>query len=182
MKNIYCLIILLLGISNVNSQNTFHIVGNDSIQNTNSSYPSIYGNYYRGVKNQFLVLASEMHAAGMNAGDINGIAFDIVASSGSTLTNFQVEMKSTTQNSIINWDDNNLTTQFGPSNYTDHIGWNQHNFSSPFYWDGISNILIKTCFHCRYSLAQPLEAEKQVIKTKKSSFFHLILQQSYNHK
>ncbi len=25
------------------------------------------------------------------------------------------------------------------------VGWNTHTFSSPFYWDGISNILINTC-------------------------------------
>ncbi len=147
MKNLYLSIILLISISNIHAQNTFHIVGNDSIQNTNATYPSIYGNYYKGVKNQFLVLASEMQAAGMYAGNINGIAFDLVTTSGSSLTNFQIEMKSTSQTLITSWDNNNLTTHFGPLNYTDQIGWNQHDFISPFYWDGVSNILIKTCFY-----------------------------------
>ena len=147
MKNLYLSIILLISILNIHAQNTFHIVGNDSIQNTNATYPSIYGNYYMGVKNQFLVLASEMQAAGMYAGNINGIAFDLVTTSGSSLTNFQIEMKSTSQTLITSWDNNNLTTHFGPLNYTDQIGWNQHDFISPFYWDGVSNILIKTCFY-----------------------------------
>lgn len=30
-------------------------------------------------------------------------------------------------------------------NYNPSVGWNTHNFSTPFYWDGISNILINTC-------------------------------------
>ena len=121
MKNLYLSIILLISISNIHAQNTFHIVGNDSIQNTNATYPSIYGNYYKGVKNQFLVLASEMQAAGMYAGNINGIAFDLVTTSGSSLTNFQIEMKSTSQTLITSWDNNNLTTHFGPLNYTDQM-------------------------------------------------------------
>jgi hypothetical protein len=29
--------------------------------------------------------------------------------------------------------------------YNPHVGWNIHNFTTPFYWDGISNILINTC-------------------------------------
>jgi hypothetical protein len=29
--------------------------------------------------------------------------------------------------------------------YNPFVGWNTHFFSTPFYWDGISNILINTC-------------------------------------
>ena len=31
------------------------------------------------------------------------------------------------------------------SNYTPTTGWNTHNFNTPFYWDGVSSILINTC-------------------------------------
>lgn len=30
-------------------------------------------------------------------------------------------------------------------NYNPTTGWNIHNFTTPFYWDGVSNILINTC-------------------------------------
>jgi len=29
--------------------------------------------------------------------------------------------------------------------YNPHTGWNTHSFTTPFYWDGISNLLINTC-------------------------------------
>lgn len=29
--------------------------------------------------------------------------------------------------------------------YTPQTGWNTHNFTQPFYWDGVSNILVNTC-------------------------------------
>ncbi|HLN73252.1 MAG TPA: lamin tail domain-containing protein, partial [Prolixibacteraceae bacterium] len=31
------------------------------------------------------------------------------------------------------------------NNFTPIPGWNTHNFTTPFYWDGVSNILINTC-------------------------------------
>lgn len=147
-KFIFSLVTLLFLMgNNIISQGTYHIVGNGNVQNSNTSYPSIYGNYYRGVKNQFMVRASELQAAGMSAGNISGIGFNVVSNSGATLNGFEIEMKSTTQNTISTWDNNNLTTHYGPTNFVDQSGWNQHNFSSPFYWDGVSNILIKTCFY-----------------------------------
>ena len=42
------------------SQATYHYVGTSNLQNTNSSFPSIYGNFFRGVKHQILVRATEM--------------------------------------------------------------------------------------------------------------------------
>ena len=145
------LILLFLTISlfsdNYHSQATYHYVGTNNLQNTNSSFPSIYGNFFRGVKNQILVRSTELQSAGISAGNITGLAFDIVSNSGNVLTGFEIEMKSTTQQSLSTWDNNNLATYFGPSSFTDQIGWNQHDFSSPFYWDGSSNIVIQTCFY-----------------------------------
>jgi len=30
-------------------------------------------------------------------------------------------------------------------NYSPQVGWNSHQFTTSFYWDGVSNILINTC-------------------------------------
>jgi PKD repeat protein len=132
---------------NYYSQATYHYVGTNNLQNTNSSFPSIYGNFFRGVKHQILVRATELQSAGISAGNITGLAFDIVSNSGNVLTGFEIEIKSTTQQSLSTWSNNNLATYFGPSSFTDQPGWNQHDFSSPFYWDGTSNIVIQTCFY-----------------------------------
>ena len=129
------------------SQVTYHYVGTNNLQNTSSSFPSIYGNFFRGVKHQILVRAAELQSAGISAGNITGLAFDIVTTSGNVINAFEIEMKSTTQQSLSSWSNNNLATYFGPASYTDQVGWNQHNFSSPFFWDGTSNIVIQTCFY-----------------------------------
>jgi len=31
------------------------------------------------------------------------------------------------------------------TNYNPTVGWNTHNFTTPFYWDGVSNLLINVC-------------------------------------
>lgn len=130
------------------SQGTMHFVGASNVQNTPTTYPSIYGNYFRGAKHQIIIRANELTAAGMSAGNITSLGFDVVTPSGSTIENLEIEMKHTTSNSITNgWDNNSLTTVFGPINYSDQTGWNQHQFHTPFSWDGISNILIQTCFY-----------------------------------
>lgn len=150
MKYYYLLFFSTVALLNnvIISQGSYHIIGNGNIQNFNNTYPSVYGNDFRGVKNQFLIRASEMQAAGMTAGNITGLGFDVITPSGATLNNFEIEIKSTTQNSISSWDNNNLSTHFGPIDYTDQVGWNQHDFSNtPFYWNGSSNLIIKTCFY-----------------------------------
>jgi hypothetical protein len=46
-------------------------IGNGTLTNTTTSYPSPFGNFWTGDRNQNLILASELLAVGMNAGPIN---------------------------------------------------------------------------------------------------------------
>ena len=146
MKNIYLLIALFIQ-SVLFSQGSFHILGTGSIQNTTSAYPSVYGNWFRGARHQILIKASELQASGMSAGNISGIGFDVAIPSGGSLSNFEIELKSTTQIALSAWSNNNLQTCFGPTTVNDVTGWNQHDFHTPFYWDGTSNIIVQTCFY-----------------------------------
>ena len=146
MKKIILLIALFTQ-SIIFSQGSFHIVGTGNLQSSTTAYPSIYGNWFRGVKHQMLIKASELQAAGMSAGNITGLGFDVVVPSGGTISNFEIELKSTTQVSLSAWSNNNLQTCFGPTTVNEITGWNQHNFHTPFYWDGISNIVVQTCFY-----------------------------------
>ncbi|MBK7587710.1 MAG: lamin tail domain-containing protein [Bacteroidetes bacterium] len=53
-------------------------IGTGNIQNGNTEYPAPYGNWYWGARNQFLILASELTAAGLSAGNFTTLAFDVV--------------------------------------------------------------------------------------------------------
>lgn len=58
------------------------IIGNGTITNGNTEYPAPYGNWYWGARHQFLILASEMQAAGLSAGPINSLSFQVAGTNG----------------------------------------------------------------------------------------------------
>ncbi len=120
-------------------------VGTGSGSNSQNDYPAPYGNFYQGAKHQMLIQASELTALGVSAGNIYSLAFDVTGVNGVQLEDFTIGIKLTTQNSV-NMFQTGLTNVFGPVNYTETTGYNTHTFSSPFYWDGTSNVLVQTCF------------------------------------
>ena len=53
------------------------IVGTGTVQNSATDYPAPYGNWYWGARNQMLILGSELIEAGLTAGEITSLAFDV---------------------------------------------------------------------------------------------------------
>ncbi|MBT3209181.1 MAG: T9SS type A sorting domain-containing protein [Bacteroidetes bacterium] len=121
-------------------------VGTGTINNTSTGYPAPYGNFWYGAKHQFLILASELSAAGMVAGPINSVAFDVVTVDGSPLTNFEIKAGFTSTSALSTWE-TGLTSVYLNVAYIEVTGWNTHTFSNPISWDGTSNLIIETCFN-----------------------------------
>jgi len=123
-------------------------IGSGTATNGPNNYPAPYGNFFFGAKHQMVILASELNAQGMTvAGDLNSLAFNVAAPNGVQLDDFTIALKNTTSTSVGNTFETGVTTVHGPADYTETTGWNTHNFSSPFYWDGTSNILVEVCFN-----------------------------------
>ena len=120
--------------------------GTGSVVNTTYSYPAPYGNYYHGAKHQMMLKASELTAAGVSAGEIVSVAFSVATIAGTPLQGFTIKIGQTTQNDLSSWVSSSLTTVFSSTSYTDVAGWNTHTFSTPFSWNGTSNLVIETCF------------------------------------
>jgi len=123
-------------------------LGTGTLQNTSTSYPTPYGNYYWGNKEQYLLLASELTALGMVAGEISSLAFDVAVPEGTPLQNFTIKMGATTLTAMtMQFIQTGLSTVYTTSSYSDVSGWNVHAFQSPFQWDGVSNIVVEVCFN-----------------------------------
>lgn len=60
------------------------VVGTGQNQNSSTDYPAPYGNWYWCARHQMLVLASELTSAGMNAGFINSLSFDVASTDPNT--------------------------------------------------------------------------------------------------
>ena len=104
-------------------------------------------------RSQLMYLASELSATGMKAGNLTGLSFNILKGSGASFVyqGLAIRMAQTTQGSLYNGlgdvplGTGSLTTVYS-SNYTTVNGLNSFNFSTPFSWDGASNLVIDICY------------------------------------
>ena len=117
------LFIMLLGILNSRADIVVTI-GTGTGSNASNTYPAPYGNYYFGARHQFLYTATELTAAGLGAGNITSIAFNIIAINGSpTHLGYTVQMKNSTLTNLSSWE-TSLTTVLNPASRTPVAGWN----------------------------------------------------------
>ncbi len=68
-------------------------IGNGDEQNNGESYPAPYGNWYWSARNQMLIKAEELIEAGITAGPITDLAWDVAATTGELYTYINVRMK-----------------------------------------------------------------------------------------
>jgi hypothetical protein len=65
-----------------------HTLGTGGVRNSPYDYPAPYGNWYWGARHQMLVLAAELAAAGLAAGNITSLAFDVVSTDPNTVYDY----------------------------------------------------------------------------------------------
>ena len=146
IKTVVLLMVTFFSFVLNNHAQTIVTVGTGTVQNTSSGYPAPYGNWYRGTKEQMLILSTELLAAGAAAGPITALGFDVVTPVGTALSGFTISLANTTTPSLSGFITTGLIPVYSISSYTPVSGWNTHTFSTSFIWDGISNLLIETCY------------------------------------
>lgn len=126
-------------------------IGTGTTTNDNTGYPCPLQDYYEGSRMQYLYLASELQAAGMGAGYINSIKYDVLALATSTNIHFAIERftikiggTSVGSLDLSAWE-TGLTPVYGPFDYTPVLGSNEFVFTTPFFWNGTDNIIIEIC-------------------------------------
>ncbi len=122
------------------------IIGTGSSYSSSSSYTPFYTSYESG-KRQMLVLASELTAAGLSAGNITSLALNVNTVGSLSMKNFNVAMGSTSSTTLTTTYLTGLTTVYSNANYLPAgTGWQTIPFSTPFVWDGTSNVVVEMCF------------------------------------
>ena len=121
----------------------------------NNNYPSPYNPKTRYVKEQYIYTADQIIAAGHQAGEIGSISF-YLESLGNNVNSFTfdyytIKIGPTTASTFTGSGSNipfltGLTQVYSASNLTlsaQNIGWVQHDFDTPYQWDGTSNIVVE---------------------------------------
>ncbi|MCX7862231.1 MAG: T9SS type A sorting domain-containing protein, partial [Bacteroidales bacterium] len=129
--------------TNVNGQ-----IGTGTTANSSTGYPAVYGNYYESSKHQMLILASELTAAGFKAGLLKSITFNVTNLNGAGIHKaFTIRIAPTNITALTNtFESTGFVSVYGPVDYQPVVGANTHVFTTPFVWDGVSNIIVETCF------------------------------------
>ncbi len=107
---------------------------------------SPYYHGWGGNKTQYIIRASELQAAGMAAGPINSLTYNITSLGTATFNDFVVSIGSTTQNVATTTHIDNLTPVYSNGAQDLALGENTYDFDVPFIWDGVSNIVVQTCY------------------------------------
>ena len=117
------------------------------------------GTFYHDERTQVIYLASEI---GM-PGTINSLALDVTTVPGQTMTNWTIRMKHTSMSSYPSpaaWEGTGWTVCYQGDEPQDTTGWRTFTFTTPFDYDGTSNLLVDFSFNntsytsdgqCRYS-------------------------------
>ncbi len=118
-------------------------VGTGAVSQASPNSP--YRGFWSDGRMQYLYLASELTAAGMLSGSFNSIAFNVlIKNSTIPFTGFTIKIGCTSVGSLTGYIAG-LTTVYS-GDYSTSTGWNTHNFSVSYDWDGYSNIVVETCF------------------------------------
>lgn len=101
-------------------------------------------------RSQYLYKASELTAADISAGDITSIQLFIDSKlSTRPFTNFSIKMANTSVINLVDGSANvisGMTTVFTTASHTTTAGWNIFTLSTPFAWNGTSNLAIEICY------------------------------------
>ncbi|MFT3911080.1 MAG: T9SS type A sorting domain-containing protein [Ferruginibacter sp.] len=101
------------------------------------------GNQY---KSQYLVLASELTSAGFYTGNFTSLAFTVNSGGGGSMSNLTFKIGNTSATSTnTTYLTPTFTTVLTLASYAPVVGVNSHTFTTPFFWDGTSNIVVEVC-------------------------------------
>lgn len=117
-------------------------IGAGASTGTGTAYNLTQGGY-GGLKAQYIIRGSELTAAGFTAGNITSLGFELTAA-GSSLGGFTIQMGNTTLNEFPSTLSLEAVanTVYATSLFTPVVGVNNFAFSSPYNWDGTSNVII----------------------------------------
>ncbi|HEY9260916.1 NosD domain-containing protein, partial [Chitinophaga sp.] len=122
-------------------------IGTSTTGNSGTGYPSPLQDYYEGSRAQYLYRASELHAAGMNAGMISGLKYKVLnLNATDTVEQYTIKIGTTADTTLDGATWVTINNQvFGPVNYQPQTGINTFNFFSGFFWNGTDNIVVEIC-------------------------------------
>ncbi len=124
------------------------IIGNGATSNSYTSYPAVYGGYYKNAREQYLITPQELAASGGGAGNITSLSFNVAAVNAcAALPTFTIRLGHTSLTALTTTFVTGLTQVYTIGSYQPVVGWNTHVFSTPFNYNGTSSLVVEVTFN-----------------------------------
>ncbi len=104
-----------------------------------------YYTFYYASRTQMLYTAAELTAAGAVAGQLQSVGFNIATVASQTMNNFAIKMGNTSLTALTGWV-SGLTSYYTTAYSVPGTGWRDITLTTPFIWDGTSNVIVEVCF------------------------------------
>ncbi|MCW3105230.1 MAG: hypothetical protein JWO09_3670 [Bacteroidetes bacterium] len=116
---------------------------------TVNQYPTPYTGFWDNGRMQILYTAADLNAMGFTGGKISSIGFDVAQKNSTAPYNgFTIKMGTTALASLPTGSFQSVpTVVYGPAASTTALGWNMYALTTPYDWDGVSNLIIETCYN-----------------------------------
>jgi len=144
---------VLCGSNNVGCSGNSRIAfvgGKDSVSIENSPF---FGSS-EDFRAQYLFRASELREMGLKQGIITSLQWKVTQKLSSfPFSGFTIKMGCTALSDMPTTYSVALQTVYTNASYTTNIGWNTFQLTTPFSWDGSSNLIVEVCFDNNLSSA-----------------------------
>ncbi|MBN9283227.1 MULTISPECIES: fibronectin type III domain-containing protein [unclassified Flavobacterium] len=118
-------------------------IGTGTTLTSATTQPTAFCNRFDQYWNQTVYTAAELTAAGLKAGNITSIAYNITTlGDAANVTNFTIRIGTTANSTLTAFTTTGLNLVYGPSTYAHAVGVNTITFATPYVWDGVSNIIV----------------------------------------
>jgi subtilisin family serine protease len=103
--------------------------------------------YYHDARTQAIYLPSEVGAAGR----LTSLALDVTQLPGQMMNDFTIRLKHTARNEYPSnnrtWESSGWVTVYNGTVTISALGWRVFEFSTPFDYDGVQNLMVDICFN-----------------------------------
>ena len=132
--------------ASANSPATVALGSGTSVTSTSTASP--INITYKSTHSQTVYTAAELNTAGAGGASITQIGFYVNAAPSTALANFIIRMKHTSDTTVASWQTvTDMTTVYTSSSYTPTAGgFDMITLSTPFIWNGVSNLAVDTSF------------------------------------
>jgi hypothetical protein len=130
-----------------------------------SNYP--FTTYWMDGRTQMLYLASEIAGTSpMTPSNISSIGFNVITADPVAMNGFNIRLQNSNATTVTGFTTTGWSTCYSGTYSVPATGWQYVNLTTPFYWDGVSNVLVEICYdNSAYTQYSPVYATANSNKT-----------------